>query len=91
MTTSVLPESRLRDCINGEDDKPPEIEIVPAWIANPNTVHLGVEGATDLAAFLRSELVLSPSKGEVSVSPVLSAVEGKDATPGRQFGLRKTA
>ena len=80
MTTSGLPGPSLRDCINGEDDQPSEIEIVPAWKANPNTVHLGVEGATDFAAFLRSELVLSPSKGEVNVS--------EDAAPGLQFGLK---
>ncbi len=36
--------------------------------------------ATEIAAFLRSELVLSPSKGEVSVS--------KDAAPGLRFGLK---
>lgn len=35
MTTSGLPGVTFRDCINGENDQPPEneYEIVSAWIA----------------------------------------------------------
>ncbi len=43
MTTSGLPGATLRDCINGEDDQPPEIEIVSAWIAYFHYASAGVD------------------------------------------------